>query len=317
MSVTDGLRSAERAVSELPPAPVTNDNERQSIRSFCELHIRKKALSNTQYEQRKEIRQKMNNHRKTIMDYMQRNNIDTMMFTKEDYDSLEQRTAQHDLPMIPLYTRLLRNNKDSNITSNAIEESLDSVTMEDVQTVMEAGKTFDKALEHCIVAAVRQQVTSQTINLRLSESRDRTKNVYETSIVPAELVTPLFEIHQAQHKLKENVNKEEISSITKEINTTKARVEQFFERTGVLSQKVVLDGTTYRIARRILIKHQKINIPKIESWLPECLDGITSLNQYRERMPTIRDRLIKQIQSLPPVTRSEVLFQNIRQKNKN
>jgi Zn-dependent metalloprotease len=105
MDVANGLLKAEQS-SIITPAPVTNDTEKTAIRNFCQLNIRKKQLTETSLEERKEIRSKLNAAKKEITEYLTKNNIDILVLSKEDFKRLEEITAERGIPMVPMFARL-------------------------------------------------------------------------------------------------------------------------------------------------------------------------------------------------------------------
>lgn len=314
--ITTGLLKAEQS-SIITPAPSTNDTEKTAIRNFCQLNIRKKQLSKTSMEQRKEIRSKMNAAKKEITEYLAKNNIDILVLSKEDYKRLEEITAERGMPMVPMFARLYRTNKELPITTEVLDEAFDNISTDDFQALIENESPFEEALRTVIYNAIRSSIRTQYTSMKLCEAIDRSIKLYELPEAPANIVTAMLTFHTSTLQLKETSTeqKAELNEITKEINTLKPTVQSFFERANLTSQRVILDNVAYRLSRKVLIRHEKIGMPKMELWIPDLIKGITTWSTFENRMDRVKATLVKNIQSIPPTTKSEIVFQHIRQAN--
>jgi hypothetical protein len=56
-------------------------------------------------------------------------------------------------------------------------------------------------------------------------------------------------------------------------------------------------------------------MPKMELWIPDLIKGITSWTTFEQRLDRVKATLVKNMQSVPPTTKSEIVFQYIRQAN--
>lgn len=314
--ILHGLQKAEQS-SAITPAPTTNDEERTAIRNFCQLNIRKKQLSKTSLEERKEIRAKMNAAKKEITEYLHKNNIDILVLSKDSYKRLEEITAERGIPMVPMFAKLYRTNKELPITTEVLDEAFDNISNDDFNALITNEVPFDEALRTVIYNAIRSTIRTQYTSMKLCEACDRSIKLYELPEAPANIVDAMLIFHTASIKLKETSGeqKAELNELTKEINALKPTVQAFFEKANLTSQRVILDNVAYRLSRKVLMRHEKIGMPKMELWIPDLVKGITSWTTFEHRMDRVKATLVKNIQSIPPTTKSEIVFQHIRQAN--
>lgn len=216
-----------------------------------------------------------------------------MCLTKEQFQ-----LAVKECPEVPpLYVRLLRGNKDSSITPEIVEDAIDSVTDEDIA---EHKSVVDAILHH-----VRNAIRTYKTTLSLSDSRERNQHVYETPSLPDDLFQHVLAWHLSTQKLNESAikHKAELTEVTQAINATKPIVESFFERTGVMTQRVNLEDTPYRITRKVSVRHPKIGIPKLKALLED---------QGTQNLDRLRTLVRPMLQNVPPVTKADVVFCAIR-----
>lgn len=309
---TSQLETSDQiAKTQTASAPETSEAEKQAIRQYCTLCIRKKQLSEESSKQKKQFKQDISLNKKLIQDHMQKNNLEIMVLSKDDYKRLETETTALDLPMVPMYVRLIRNTKDDPITVDLLNEAFDTVTQEDIQEQMTKNNLgFADAFQATFLATLRNLIRSYRMSLRFSNTKDRTVNLYDIPECTPEIVKALLKVHIATENTKaaSDNNKEAISEITKEIQANKSAVQSFFERTQVMSQRIVMDGSPYRLTRKITVRHEKLGITKIESLLQNVTNGIQSMEDFTK----VRTQLLKTIQNIPPITKSDICFSAVK-----
>lgn len=316
MNIEAALAMAETALEDVEPAPAPLDAEKAAIKTYCQKTIRKKAIAAEGAEERKKLKSEANRAKKQIMEYMAQREMECMVLSREDFKRLEEATSDQGVPMVPLYCRMVRTNRDANVTQAVIDDAIESVSVEDITDLQATGKTFAEALQMAILMHVRHAIRSFTTSLKATDVREKGTPLYEVPEVPQELVKAVVDMHMAGHKLKAAAadNKAEISEVTKDLNALKPAVQQFFERTGVMSQRVLMDNVPYRIARKVSVRHEKIGVTKVEAWLTEAVKGVNSLADFQRKTNAIKTALVRQLQSVPPTTKTEISLQAVRQK---
>lgn len=296
------------------------DAEKKNIKLFCQLSLRKKEIVTEIAEERKKIKSKITETKKVILDFMQKNNVETMVLSKQDFQKVEGLCAEKGIPAVPLFARRLRNTKDGKITSIVVEEAIESVTPDDITE--RPGMSFIDALQDAIMTRVKNTVREYTYSLRLVNSKPKTEHVYELFEAPSEMVQKMFDLHKAQTDLNEldEMSKQKMGTLGKELSSVKGPVQQFFERTGLMSQRITMDGTTYRLTRKVSVRHEKISVAKMNSFVNELfqqMTGVSSLVDFQTKSDAIKAHLLKVIQNIPPTTKSNIVFQTIRHKQNN
>lgn len=296
MDEVDGLRLADAAIARDVVVPVASTDEKTFLREFCLLNIKKRDLTSST-EDKKLLRDRIKRAKDTLQQFMSKNAVSCMALSKEQYAAVEKSTGEADVPMMPMYVRLLRSNKDSAITQDILVEAIDSVTPE---LVKECGSTKAAILQN-----VRTAIRSYSYSIKMSDSKERNQHVYEITDVPEDLVAVLLDMHVATTKMStlSSEHKEAVSEITGDINRLKASVSRYFEKAGVVTQRVVLDGNPYRITRKVSVRREKLGLIKLESML-DALD-LSNLVKAKER-------IVATIENTPPTTKSDIVFCAVR-----
>lgn len=291
----EGLDLAEKAFARaIAIDPL--DQEKQSLRSFCNLNLKKRELSGGNTDARKVLRDEIKVCKQGILDFMGKQDLNVMALTKEQYTNA-QSILPEGIPMIPLYCRFMRTNKDSTITPDIVEDAIDSVTRDDIEE--------HKGLVEAIVAKVRLGIRSYTTSIKLTDSKERNQALYECPEVPQSMYDLLIRMHIATHRLSEaqGSNKEQISEVSSEINKIKQSLFSFFERTGATSQRVVLNDKSYRIAKKVSVRHERIGIGKLQTILQE--NEVKNLDEMKKKVRHV-------LSNLPPVTKTDIVFTALR-----
>jgi hypothetical protein len=290
----DALKKAEEVHAKSTPV-VALDTEKSALREFCLLNLKKRSLTGTNAD--------TSRHRETIKAakaileaYLSKNEITCMCLTKEQF----QRAVKECPEVPPLYVRLTRGNKDATITPEIIEDAIDSVTDEDIAE--------HKSVIEAILHHVRNSIRTYKQTISLSDSRERNQHVYDTPSLPDDLFPHVMSWHLANLKMSEGQvkHKEALSEVTQALNAVKPIVESFFERTGVMTQRVNLEDIPYRITRKVSVRHPRIGLPKLKSLFEEL--QTTNLDRLRA---SVRPML----QNVPPVTKADVVFCAVRPKS--
>jgi hypothetical protein len=139
----------------------------------------------------------------------------------------------------------------------------------------------------------------------MSDSKERNQHVYDITDIPDDMVTVLLDMHIATTKTAQmsSEHKEAVSELTSDINKLKASVSRFFEKAGVVTQRVVLDGNPYRITRKVSVRREKLGLVKLETML-EAID-LTNLVKAKER-------IVATIENTPPTAKSDIVFCAVR-----
>jgi hypothetical protein len=290
---TESIAISEEAYARSIPI-VALDQEKAALRDFCTLQLRKREFTSAN-EQTKKYRDTIKTTKAAVLEFMTRSDIQCLVFSKDQHAS-----AQEELPdtidMIPMYVRLVRTNKDSAITPDVVDEAIDAVTPADIEE--------HKGIVPAIMAKVRMEIRTYVNSVKLMHNKERNQNIYDIPEVPPQLYPLLIQWHTAQEMLsaQQQQNRESVSEITASINRVKSTVSTFFERTNTLNQRVVLNDKTYRISRKVSVRHEKVGLGKLEELL---------LKQPAD-LETLKTSLRHALQNIPPVTKTDICFSLVR-----
>jgi hypothetical protein len=290
---TESLAISEEAYARSTPV-VALEQEKSALRDFCTLQLRKRDLTSAG-EETKKYRDTIKTSKAAVLDFMKRSNIQCLVFSKDQHAS-----AQEELPdaieMIPMYVRLVRTNKDSAITPDVVDEAIDAVTPADIED--------HKGIVPAIMAKVRIEIRTYVDSVKLMHNKERNQNIYDIPEVPTQLYPVLIQWHTAQEQLSalQARNREAVSEITASINRIKSTVSTFFERTNTLNQRVVMNDKTYRISRKVSVRHEKVGLGKLEELLLQQPQDLESMKT------SVRHAL----QNIPPVTKTDICFSLVR-----
>jgi hypothetical protein len=298
--MAESLALSEEAYARSIPV-VALEQEKAALRDFCTLQLRKRELT-TAGETTKKCRDTIKTSKAAVLDFMTRSDIQCLVFSKDQYEA-----AQSDLPegidMIPMYVRLVRTNKDSPITPDIVDEAIDSVTDDDIEE--------HKGVVPAIMAKVRIEIRTYVNAVKLMHNKERNQNIYDIPDVPDQLYPILIQWHTAQEQLTalQQQNRETVSEVTASINRVKSMVSTFFERTNTLNQRVVLNDKTYRISRKVSVRHEKVGLGKLEELLSQ---QDRQDRQDRQDLATLKTAVRHALQNIPPVTKTDICFSLVR-----
>jgi hypothetical protein len=154
------------------------------------------------------------------------------------------------------------------------------------------------------MAKVRIEIRTYVDSVKLMHNKERNQNIYDIPEVPTQLYPVLIQWHTAQEQLSalQARNREAVSEITASINRIKSTVSTFFERTNTLNQRVVMNDKTYRISRKVSVRHEKVGLGKLEELLLQQPQDLESMKT------SVRHAL----QNIPPVTKTDICFSLVR-----
>lgn len=283
----EGLMRSEAALSRATPV-VAHDSEKAALKEFCLLNLKRRSLLGSS-EDKAKGRETIKASKAALEAFMTNNEFTCCCLSKAQFE-----LAIKDYPEVPpLYVRLVRSNKDATITPEIVEEAIDSVTSEDIR---EFGSIVEAIIHH-----VRNTIRSYKTSLSLSDSRERNQHIYDTPTLPDDMFNHVLAWHGATLAMTEahKKHKEALAELTAAIGSVKPVVESFFERTGLITQRVTMEDSPYRITRKVSVRNVRIGIPKLQS----LLTGINTENLHE-----IKTGIRQALQNVPPTTKADIVF---------
>ena len=294
-TLEENLETSDRIIEQSGIKPELK--ELDAIKLYCNYEVKRKAILETLNINLKDLRRKLNDARAKLDTLL--GSLECVALSKASCERLDIIAAQLGLEKVPRYCRKLKANKDANITAETIEEALSALTEEDIKEA--ADKSTDKSLKNVIktlvLTNIRRIIRSFTETTKISKSIQRGSNLYDVPEASEDLANCMFEVHKTEQEIK-NLLEEKPSETD---SAVKDAVEKFFIRTGLTAQRIVVEGSPYKLVRRISIKKTKLGIGALEKILENVLDTTNSFNTS-ELMRSIQI----QISERPPETKSTV-----------
>lgn len=290
------LATADRIIEESQIKPEVN--ELDAIKQFCNFEVKRKQILEALSTQIKEHKKKVSFTKDKLEKLV--GETECFALSKACCERLDAIAAKEGLEKVPRYCRILKANKDANITTETIEEALNGLTAEDIKEASEKSvdKNIKSVIKTLLMTNIRRIIRSYSHNLKLSKSIQRGNNLYDVSEASIEMADLMYDLHKIENEIKDLNNQKPSESADASI---KDQVEKFFIRTGLTAQRIVVEGAPYKLVRKISIKKTKLGIGKIEKILDEILETTKTFNTS-ELMRSIQIH----ISEIPPETKSTV-----------
>lgn len=299
------MADLEAAQSALTEAQVIKPDtaELDAIKSFCALEIKQKNLEKETSAKIIELRA-ANALRKTQLEAIM-NGRKCLGLSKPDHAKYEALSAQLGVPELPPYLRIVSANKDSTITTDVIQEALETLTDQDFA---EHG-----SIKETVLQKIRLSIRSFTESLKIMASLQRGINVYEVPELTTEESDLMWLYWRTQHDIKQLLAKRKVEpAVATQKDQYKTRVESFFIRTGLMAQRIVVEGKAYKLVRRISVRKPKIGIGRVEKILDDILQDPEFADLKALRPANLIKALQIQVSSVAPETKTTVSLSAIK-----
>jgi hypothetical protein len=273
-------------------------SELVAIKTFCNFEVQKKMAVAAASEALKDLRSKQKDLRVKLTADLATLGTKCAMLSKVDAARIAAT-----LPDMPPYIRLVSANKDASITPEVIQEAIESITAADLLETKESDPKV--ALKKVVMQNVRRIIRSFTESLKMVPSLQRGLTVYEVAEVSSETADRMAALWAADLAVRDALASKKPPQ-NPEADAAKTKVEAFFIRTGLVAQRVVVEGQQYRLVRRISVRKQKVGIGKLESMIDEVM--IESLPETAQLVRALHIALA----NVPPESKSSVTLCNVK-----
>jgi DNA-binding transcriptional regulator YhcF (GntR family) len=266
-----------------------------AIKLFCTEEAHRKSVRSQAAESVKSLRLKQKEVKTFLTKYIA--DIKCVALTKDDMKKYTDLCIQSSIEPMPPILRLVRTNKDSSVSPETVQEAVESLSEEDLKE--SDGRNHIEIVKNAILKNVRRLIRSYTDSLRLMRSLPRSESLYDIQDAPEEVAAKMFLLWSTEQEIKKSLQDKEEASSADLIE----RVESYFIRSGITAQRVVVEGRTYRLVRRVSVKRPKVGIGRFETMLSETLSILLKDTSKFEPMAAIRQLQI-QVTSEPSTTKS-------------
>ena len=313
----DLAKNLELAKSAMETAQVVKPDvtELDAIKRFCSAEVKFREDSATSTAELKDLRLQQKNLKLDILkDFKGTNKC--LALSKADALRLDTDSATAGIDNVPRFLRLLQSNKDATITTEIIQEALESITTEDVREASLANPEDTRlAIRNLVLTNVRRLIRSYTETMKISESVQRGMNIYDVPELSIDSSTKMWTIWSLDKTIKRTLeSKKQEKDVTEKHNELKEKIEGYFIRTGLTAQRIVVSGKPYKLTRRVSVRKPKIGIGKIEKLLDDVLENETLFKTFDNFRPQDLIRCLQiQLTSVPPETKSTIVLSSIKE----
>jgi hypothetical protein len=293
-TLEENLGSAEASV-QAAQVVKPDANELDCIKKFCAEEVAKRARTSEATKILKGLRASQKMFRESLLKELKASGEQCFALSKADAKRLDDECAKAGRSNVPRFVRNVQSNKDSSITPEIIQESLESLTSDDLN---ETNATGHEAIKAAILQSIRRSIRSFTENAKLMSSLPRGQDTYDVVEASATVSDLMYQLWTTECQIKDALeSKKQDPEITKAQNCFKETIEGFFVRTGLTAQRLVVEGLPYRLVRRVSVRKPKIGIGKLEKMLD---DIVKDLDPKTFKPNDLIRSLQIQLSSMPP-----------------
>jgi hypothetical protein len=296
------------------------DDDRATIRNYCDASISLESLSSVDKQNAKALRAESAGARKRLETWMRANNVSCAVLPRASIASAENALAADGLSTQPPYVRITRNNCDRAITAEVVDGAFKSVTRADI--LEQTPESGEDALCEAVLAAVRRNVRSFKEQCSLSENIERGKKITNTPELPTNVAKDALQMHLCISRAKKASakNKESMGSREEHIKKTQPAVENVLEKLCVNSQHVEVKGEPYRLVKRVSTTKTKMTLKIFSTFFKDVVRAEAGIISDKKAACALwessRDTLLRaalmKIASLPASRSSKVLLQKVK-----
>jgi hypothetical protein len=256
-----------------------SEAEIHALKEFCKLHIELKSLKIPPNPTIKQIK-------KALLQHMKKEEFTILALPEQDDD-------------FPSYIRLIQTNIDSNIQSKHIFEALKD---------LKGGSNAD--IEESIVEGLKSKTRKYSECIKLTNAPERgIKQVQEVNDTILALCKRLVN-DEAAMKAARQEKKLKTGAIMANLQQYLPLVEEYMEKNNTISQKVVIEGKSYRIAKKITVTKPKVKIQHVQEFITGFFEDHPSF-KTKPDPKALETYLIHKINSVSPVTKTKIVLCNL------
>jgi hypothetical protein len=289
--------------------------EKTVLSLYCALSLQCKKIEADASAKTKDLKPLLKDLRTGLMESLKESQQEILLIPIEIRKQADTRLASLGLPSIPPYIRLVKNNKDLSISSAIIEESIVALNAEDI---MESEtKNGKEALIECIMASVRRLIRSFSEQIKLCESVPRGIKAADVEHASAELCEEAIRLHETTSKisLTESQKRDSVSETKRELAAKISTVQEFFDRSNITHQRVILENNPYNLCKRISVVKSKVTLAALTEIVGGSIEG--KLNKKEDAVKLLADRtaltkmILTKMSLLPVSTKVTIHLQKV------
>jgi hypothetical protein len=283
-------------------------SELDSIKKFCSEEVQMRTKNAEIAAELKALRVLQKASKATLLNELKSSNIECLALSKDDAKRFDTACAAEGLEAVPHFIRLLKTNKDSTITSDIIQEALETLSSDDLRE--SSGENKQETIKEAILKNIRRTIRSFTESVKLMTSLPRGTDIYEVPEASASIGETIYALWRTEQIIKRKLaEKKTDPEVTKRQNELKEIIEGFFVRTGLTAQRIIVEGKPYKLMRRVSVRKPKVGIGKLSEMLDEV---IRSIDPASFKPVDIIRGLQIQLSSLPPETKTSISLATVK-----
>lgn len=277
-------------------------SELDSIKKFCNEEVQMKLKNAEITAELKALRASQKSAKELLLNELKNTNQPCIALSKEQAKTFEATCAAEGLESVPHFLRLVQTNKDSSITPDIIQEALETLSINEIKEA--DGSTIHDAIKDAILKNVRRTIRSYTESIKLTMSMPRGSDIYEIAETKDETADTILRLWRTEQDIKKKLAEKKIDpEVSKRQNDLKEIIEGFFVRTGLTTQRIVVEGRPYKLSRRVSVRKPKVGIGKLSQMLDEI---IATIDPKSFKPVDIIRGLQIQLSGLPPEMKTSI-----------
>jgi hypothetical protein len=315
-SLQENLALTDRAM-ETAQMVKPDTRELEAIKQFCSSEVKHRKSCEPLNEGLKTLRASQKQIREQLFKYI----VDLapeqrcLALSKEDQKRLDAKCTEMSLVSLPPFVRIVRAKKDLTINGDVLEEAIENITVEDLkETLLELKtKVVQEALRDVVLKNIRRIIQTYTESLKLVTALPKGLNAYNVAEASTEVADLMFELWRLECEIKAKSELKKMDDHTKsQMSDWKTRIETFFVRTGLTAQRIVIEGTPYRLVRRLAVVRPKLGITKMESIMSDILKRDTYQQLATFRPSDLLHDIQVYVSAIPPESKASIVLCAVR-----
>jgi len=294
--------------------------ELEAIKQFCSSEVKHRKSCEPLNEGLKTLRASHKQIReqlfKCIVDLAPEQRC--LALSKEDQKRLEAKCTEASIPCLPPFVRIVRAKKDLTINADVLEEAIESITIEDIkETLVELkSKVIQDALREVVLKNIRRVIQTYTESLKLVTALPKGLNAYNVAEASTQVANLMFDLWRLDCDIKAKAELKKMDEHTKsQMSDWKTRIETFFVRTGLTAQRIVIEGTPYRLVRRLSVIRPKLGITRMETIMSDILKRETYQQLASFRPSDLLHDIQLYVSAIPPESKASIVLCAVRSSN--
>lgn len=306
--IEDDLMTSDTIASSQIVKPTKQ--EKNVLSSYCTLSLKCKKIEEKVQNEIKEKKPLIKDIKSFLMEELKTKNAEILLIPVELRKEVDLKFTSMGLPTVPPYIRNVSFVKDITVNSETVAEAISSLDIDEV----EKGMNPREAIINCILHNIKRSIRSFSEQIKLTESVPRHLKAADIEIASEEVSNEAIRLHEeSETVLKTEKLKRELVSVTKKEMCDKQKViEEYFSRSNISHQRVIIENNPYNICKRISVIKPKLSFGVIGDFLRETIPKMNNLQDLLSQKEEIMKAVLLRLSTMPSTTKTSIHLQKLK-----